>query len=706
MAKTDKKQSVGSSSGKKKRAKATSSKKGKSGAAKKKGSKAKSRTKPDISTAEARQKLRKKNLAIIKERAGGLYDILDGYEPISELVVDEDGGADVVFSGKYFYSQKAESYAEKQLAEYWKTPTRITLGLLEPGLFDEFGEPFLENLLRRSTEKGVEFQVGHTSHESFFLFVMGFGLGMHVQELVEKTECKALLIVEPNAEFFHHSLEVFDWTRLLETLAERDGAFEILVNNNPDRINLIIRGWLRSQNPISVDGATCYVHYNNPSFSSALKKLRADQNLILSGLGYFYDETLMIRHTHHNLYAGTERVYNRKEQGLLSPPVFVIGNGPSLDNDLDFLRENQHKAIIVSSGSALRPLLMSGIEPDFQMETENIDVRPLIAQVAEDYDLSSTYLVTSTTVDIDVPPFFDEVLYYFRGSLSPFPIFCDNSDRCLDNPNPTVVNASLSFAIESGFRTIYFFGTDMGTNRGPDKHHSKLAYQYTAGAIHRQQIWNIPVQGNFGGTCMTSEGMHWTRDSAETAIRASQPGRLFYNCSDGVRIDGTIPMPSKLIELPDLPDGKQPIIDSILESFPVFTREDFDARWNDDQLQELLGGWLDKFTDYIKTADFKNPGYLRNLMMILNPPAYGPTGIAEAIPALVFRGSLFQTLICYEYYRRRLTSDQAKTYDKIAMKEFASVIKTLRKRAKEEFGTLSREAAKALAKKSEGTSPA
>jgi len=706
MAKTDKKQGAGKSSDKKKRTKAAPAKKKKPSAAKKKSAKAKSHPTPDTTTAKGRQKLREKNLVIIKERAAGLYDILDGYEPISELVVEEDGSADVVFSDQYFYNQKAASFTERQLAEYWETPTRLRLGLLEPGVFDEFGEPFLQNLLKRSTEKGVQFQFAHTSHKSFFLFVMGFGLGMHIHELVEKTECKALLIVEPNAEFFYHSLETFDWTRLLDTLAERNGAFEILVNNNPDKINLIIRGWLRSQNPISVDGATCFVHYNNPIFSSALKKLRADQNLILSGLGFFYDESLMIRHTHHNLYPGTERVYDRKEKGLLSPPVFVIGNGPSLDNDLDFLRENQHKAIIVSSGSALRPLVMSGVTPDFQMETENIDVRPLIAQVAEDHDLSSTYLITSTTVDTEVPPFFDKVLYYFRGSLSPFPIFCDNNDRCLDHPNPTVVNASLSFAIESGFRNLYFFGTDMGTKGGPEKHHSKLAYQYTAGAIHRQQIYNIPAQGNFGGTCMVSEGMHWTRDSAETAVRDSQPGRLFYNCSDGARIEGTVPMPSKLIELPDLPEGKQPVIDSILESFPVFSREDFDARWNDDDIQELLGGWLDKFKDYVKSADLKNPGYLRDLMVILNPPAYGPTTANEAVPALVFRGTLFQTLICYEYYRRRTTDDQAKTYDKIALKEFSTVVETLRKKAKNEFSALSKKAAKSLAKKSDKNLPA
>jgi hypothetical protein len=375
--------------------------------------------------------------------------------------------------------------------------------------------------------------------------------------------------------------------------------------------------------------------------------------------------------------------------------VFVIGNGPSLDDDLDFIRKNQEKAIIVSSGSALRPLALSGIMPDFQMETENIDVYPLIAQVAEDHDLSSIALVTSTTVDIQVPPLFDTVLYYFRGSLSPYPIFCDVDERCLQNPNPTVVNASLAFAQEVGFKKFYFFGTDMGTNMGVDKHHSKHAYQYTKGAILRPQSFVIPVAANFGGKCLTSDGLYWTRDAAEKAISQHGRGCIYFNCSNGAKIKGAVPMPSRLVKLPDLPSGKKPVIEQITSNFRVYDRREFDAHWNDKKMIGHFNKWLDEFEKLsIKRKNFDDLSYLTNAMNHMRPT----TGRRHEDwgPALVFRGTLLQVLMAQEYYLRRLAKSDVRKFEKVLREEMAVAIDYLRETAIKEFGALSKNAAKRL----------
>ena len=51
-------------------------------------------------------------------------------------------------------------------------------------------------------------------------------------------------------------------------------------------------------------------------------------------------------------------------------PVFVIGSGPSLDNDIPFIRKNQDKAIVVACGTAIDTLYHAGIKPDFYACTE------------------------------------------------------------------------------------------------------------------------------------------------------------------------------------------------------------------------------------------------------------------------------------------------------------------------------------------------
>lgn len=654
--------------------------------------------KPELADAKARAALRKKNLKIIHEKSPELVHLVGNYQPISQLVVDEDGNPDVIFEGEAFYGEPLEDYVNNQFEKYWQSPTRYRLAPLQPQNFDSTAGPFIHNMLRRCTDEKMEFGFNHATDEGFFLIVLGFGLGAQIDMLLERTKCKAILIVEPNPEFFYHSLDFFDWTSFFEKIDKREITFGALVNSNPVSLSFMIRGWLRGSNPMSFDGTTYYIHYNNPILISAMKRLNQDKELILAGLGFFYDETLMVKHTHHNLWSGKERVYVRPENPRLDCPVFVIGNGPSLDNDMEFIRENQHRAIIVSSGSCLRPLLMGGVTPDFQMETENIGVHPLISQAAEKHDISKVCLVTSSTVDIDVPPYFDNVLYYFRSSLSPYPLFCDTESRCLKNPNPTVLNASLSFAQEMGFRNFYFFGTDLGTTMGAEQHHSKNAYHFTDDAPPDPWVYDIPVPGNFGGTCLASEGMLWTRDSIEKAIRDYPHGRFYFNCSNGTKIEDTLPMPSSLVELTDLPGGKQPIIDKIYEHFPVFDAKEFDEHWQDDKMQGHFNEWLDEFLKLVvDQPNFDNLSYLTNLMnhMLSSEDTRQKQGTS-----LMFRGTLMQAVMALEYYGRRLTDEKLRPkFEEIAKDEISKAVASLRQMAADEFGSLSKDAAKTIPRK-------
>ena len=127
---------------------------------------------------------------------------------------------------------------------------------------------------------------------------------------------------------------------------------------------------------------------------------------------------------------------------------------------------------------------MNGIVPDFQIEVENLEVYQLIKQVAEAHDISDVTLLCSVTCERDALEFFDNVVFFMRGSLSPYPIWHLSEEQTLRYCNPTVSNAGLSFAQEIGSHEIYLFGVDMGSmDTDPEVHHSKDAYYYTEGAV-------------------------------------------------------------------------------------------------------------------------------------------------------------------------------------------------------------------------------
>ena len=150
-----------------------------------------------------------------------------------------------------------------------------------------------------------------------------------------------------------------------------------------------------------------------------------------------------------------------------------------------------------------------------------------------------------------------------------------------------------------------------------------------------------------------------------------------------------------MVMLDDLPGGKKPIIDQIFKSFPVYSREEFDAHWNDEEMQDRLNKWLDRFEELtIKRKNFDDLNYLTTLMAHLNPTK--GFSLRDAGPALVYRGTLFQIMLAFEYYLRRLVKSDRRKFEKIAREEMRAAVKFFREATKKEFGTLTRDAAKRL----------
>ncbi|NQU57893.1 MAG: motility associated factor glycosyltransferase family protein [Rhodospirillales bacterium] len=649
-------------------------------------------------TKKYRTALKKKNLEAFEKLYPTTHAHLLKFTPMSTLVIGDDGEPDTLFNDQYFYNHKHKSYCEDQLRGYKRDPNRFSLATLNPEAFDEYAGRFLHNTLLRATEEGMIFSSKTSTKESYFIFCFGIGLAGFIDDLVKYTNCHCLVLFDQSYEFLYHSLEVYDWAALFARFKKRDGKVMIYIGNDPDTISTQTRAVVRSVNACSLDGMYAYSHYNHTLFARASTILMEDKNLIVSGLGFLDDEIIMIKHAHANLYAGKAKIYLRPPDRVLPLPAFVIGSGPSLDRDIAHIKKLTDKAIIISCGSAIRPLMVNGIVPDFHVELENDDILPLISQVHEKFDMSSICLLTSITGDRSVLKFFKKVSFYFRGSLSPFPIFFRQTEEVLLYCNPTVANAGLSFAQEIGCREIFMFGTDMGS-LNPDIHHSKDSYHYTEGAVFLDQVYTIPVPGNFGGTCYTSEGLYWAKDSLETAIKGTPRGRVYYNCANGAMIEGTIARTAKSIDLKAPEKEKEITIGEIIDSFPVYTKETFEELWQDDQVVASMHEFIDLIRNIFKKhKNFSNKRYLTNMVKLLE----GSYGRLRTGNMLLFRGSIYMAVMCFEYYLNRLSKpSDRKKYQEIAREEMLKMLDILLDKAIEKIGNLS---AKEKARRSRKTS--
>jgi hypothetical protein len=439
--------------------------------------------------------------------------------------------------------------------------------------------------------------------------------------------------------------------------------------------------------------------------------MAADINLFMTGLGFLEDEIDMVRNTYRNLKDYSGKYFHRKKSAC-PLPAFVIASGPSLDNDLAFLRENADRAIVISCGTSIRILLRNGIVPDFHMEMENVPaVTDLMNRLSASFSLKGITLVASSTVDPGVKPYFDRVVFYFRGGLASFPLFSPAEDTNMPHGLPTVSNLGLSFAQQIGCKTVYLFGVDLGA-RDPKKHHAKDA-PYNAGELEFNTVIDAPVPGNLGGTVYSEFVYLWSRDQMQEVILRYGPHLTYYNCSDGVRIRGTTPKLSRAISLPPVSDKKK-IVAETMARFDDYTPEMFAKSWTGRNVVLDIRAFQKKLLECclpIRRAGAakrrQSPrielDYMYRVVRALIPPT------TDTTPEIhYYRGSTFMTMIGLHFHLTRVHDPKKRrAVGRIFKEEFIGVIGVIADRIVEFYRELDPEkiaAAEAEAEKILGRS--
>lgn len=640
-------------------------------------------------TDTSREDLRERNLVFFREQFPGIGKQLENHTPVSALIDEGEGWYNLKFMGELLYAPTAKDYIGKQLESFRERPHRINMMPMQPKSFDRYAANFLHHFIQRASGEGLEF-AAHVpvSKNAYYMFVMGFGLGAHIDELVETSRCQALLIIEPNVEFLAQSLEVFDWQALHNKMEERGGYLDLLVSGNQEEVFTRLKHDIRLTNPCSFDGSLIFVNYHNEVFEVVNQRLYRDLSLILSGLGFYFDETVMLTNTHENLSSGDASMIRFQTGKIKSYPAFVCASGPSLDKDIEWIKNNQDKAVIFACGTAILPLKRNGIEPDFQVEIENIPELYEENVIQKKYiDFSNTHLLATTTVDPRVPTLYGRTSYYFRPALSSFPMFARPDDEPMHNGSPTVTNAAMALAMLFGFREFYLFGADMGS-KVEGLAHSKHAWQNTDEGCEVDIKFDIPVRGNFGGTVYSYADLNWTRDELENAIKSFHKGRQYFNCSDGAYIKGTLAKHSKSIKLKDQPYKKSFEVKKLVDTFAPYPLDDFEKMWDDATVRDEINDYCDRLLACFEDIeDVKSKRALTRANKQLS--CYNVFGHELGI-SMLFRGTVWQAFMAVDYYINRVDGEEdSQRAAEIFKEDIERLINHLRKIALEDIGHLS-----------------
>ena len=364
-----------------------------------------------------------------------------------------------------------------------------------------------------------------------------FGLlgGMFLEFIRERgVFFHSLLIFEENLDMFRVSCYFVDYPKLFENVSQ--GACYLFVKDLINRF--FIRNFFARQKITNNFLRLELKLYDSPKIDSALQVINEEYASNSRGWGSFEDELIGIENTLKNLPQKKKKNYFLANPKKIDMPICVVGNGASLDANLEFIKQNQDKMIIFSCGTAIKPLKNYGIEPDFQIEIERIEY---LKEYLEPI-LHKTPLLCGNMVNPDALALSKEKYLFMRGGSASGYIF--KSPYVMEFCAPFVGNAGFGLACQLSSEII-MCGLDCGYIKGKTKHASNSMYGKEEVAIPQNAI---RVRGNFDSEVYSDSIFLLSAQMISQAIQTLKP-KVALNLSDGIYIEHARPTKPSEFEL-------------------------------------------------------------------------------------------------------------------------------------------------------------
>ncbi|MBC7952772.1 MAG: motility associated factor glycosyltransferase family protein [Rhodospirillaceae bacterium] len=484
--------------------------------------------------------------------------------PLTTLVVEDGAAIDIDLGTARLYKNDGRQLAREQAEAFVAAPRRIGYEHKDGATGDSLISVQIYNALVDSIRaNGIDSFSAAPAGRVGFLFVFGLGLGHHIPILAEKLNVENIVIGEVIDEFVMHAAVAVDWQALAELCEAKGTKLHMVTADNPSTLSTKMSEVLDDCGELFMDGAFYYRHYPSWVLDTAFKNFLDGAPYKMIGRGYYEDERKMVRNAATNLQKFDHYLMQGEfRMRITNTPVFLVASGPSLDNDLAYIKQWRDHAIIVSGGSSLEPLLSEGIIPDYHVELENVvQVYDMCMHMLEAYPnlfpekrFTGIKLIASVTLNPRVTPLFDEVYFFFRDSVSSTLSFGDDV-KIMSAVGPSIANTMVAVAARIGLRDMHFFGMDCGWRTGTNHHSKKTAY-YTSKTFRTEKMngtYSFP--GNFGGTIQSDMVFAWCRDMLEEKVRKFSLSA--FNCSDGALIKGAVPKLAEALEFTQLVDRER-----------------------------------------------------------------------------------------------------------------------------------------------------
>lgn len=396
------------------------------------------------------------------------------------------------------------------------------------------GEPyyFMEELFEYILENTTKNKKFHILPKFFFL---GTLLGMHIPKIIEKLSIKKCFIYEYNLEVFRLSLfttkyyEISEFTTITFSIMEDDIPFKenfrkFIFNNF--NLNYGIKFHTLDMYEDRLKDITAMISANQAYKMNFLRRLNSLKHSF---------EKVINKNSILNI--------NQAENILKDKRVLLLASGPSLEANINWVKENQNNFVIISVGANTPLLFQNNIKPDIIVEIHGDNDILETYETVDHKDLKDILFIAASQITNDV-------LTLFKSNNS-FVFFNINlmKQHLGAIGGLSVGNVAIYLSQELNAKEVYLLGVDFAISDDGHTHISThLQNKFdTVKEINIKEKNNIiadnlfSVQGNLKETVLTNSLFYQFLEDMNRTLKSYTNNKI-YNLSNGAFIQNTIPI--------------------------------------------------------------------------------------------------------------------------------------------------------------------
>ena len=306
-------------------------------------------------------------------------------------------------------------------------------------------------------------------------------------------------------------------------------------------------------------------------------------------------------------------------------PVLYIAAGPSLGDNIEWIKKNQNKFFIVTVGSALKKLLDNDIRIDMITsvdELDEFDITQFSDENVSKIDMNTLILMSSLT--------YEKILKKLNSkNLFLFEVFTPFYDQNKAFSGFSVGEITLEILINLNPKEIFLVGLDLALNQETGESHSTGANSWTLKVdLNEEQSRDtfshktslIKLKGNLKEEVLTNASFYASIKNADARLDRKPSSLEVYNISKhGAYFHNTTPKNVEDIIVEDIKDIK-----TIKNNFYKYLKDNSKNSLDDKSLESLekevlfVDTKIKEYLEEIKNTNFKNyDEFLEKIFSIL-----------------------------------------------------------------------------------------